>query len=296
MKNLIIRFGFLYLFLLFTLNSTGQNKLSDMSNLSGNIIEVPKENFESLTLMKDNQLRIKAVQTPAYCSSTNHKCDSGMSLANLEIKSNGQTVFSENGTCNTTTGHTIVTGDTITMLNGSSYNISFDIPGMWYGEIPELAAAKAWLDFNGNGIFEPEERVMNMPGEYRNSYSSDPFNIPNSTYQGLVRLRIIIKFSSVSEDPCQKDYGSGEARDYIINLGGGVQPPCPDLVTLISPSDNISSGTHTMQANKTTGKINAENKVSGSANVLFEAPAIQMNPGFSVAPGAVFTALPGGCN
>ncbi|WP_162628116.1 choice-of-anchor Q domain-containing protein [Arcticibacterium luteifluviistationis] len=59
-------------------------------------------------------------------------------------------------------------------------------------------------------------------------------------------------------------------------------------VSLLSPTNDILSGTQTEQAIQT---INAENKISGSSNVMYKAGnAILLAPGFSTASGNVFSA------
>lgn len=74
--------------------------------------------------------------------------------------------------------------------------------------------------------------------------------------------------------------------------------PCTTggTVTLSSPGDDFSSGTHIKQASITNGKIKATNKVISTAKVTYEAPSIELLPGFEVKSGTVFRAVVGGCN
>lgn len=75
--------------------------------------------------------------------------------------------------------------------------------------------------------------------------------------------------------------------------------PCSIVLILSStnvPTDDISSGTILKQANSTTGKITATNKITGTANVTYQAKSIELNEGFKADNGTVFKAEVGGCN
>lgn len=76
-----------------------------------------------------------------------------------------------------------------------------------------------------------------------------------------------------------------------------VNTPCPTNLLLVSTADDYVTGTTTKQANATTGNIMATNKITGSANVTYQAgKSITLNPGFSVNSGTVFKTQFGGCN
>jgi hypothetical protein len=75
--------------------------------------------------------------------------------------------------------------------------------------------------------------------------------------------------------------------------------PCPFtsvLSSLSSPTDDISSGIITKQAaNAPGGKITATNKITGTANVTYQAKSIELYTGFRADMGVVFKAEVGGC-
>lgn len=72
--------------------------------------------------------------------------------------------------------------------------------------------------------------------------------------------------------------------------------PCESNVTLSSTSDDYPGGVQLKQANSSNGKIQATNKVTGSAIVTYQAKAIELSPGFRADNGTVFKAEIGGCN
>jgi hypothetical protein len=74
---------------------------------------------------------------------------------------------------------------------------------------------------------------------------------------------------------------------------------CPSNLTLSSantPTDDLSTGTTTKQASSANGgKITATNKITGNANVLYQARSIELNEGFKADNGTIFKAEVGGC-
>jgi hypothetical protein len=71
---------------------------------------------------------------------------------------------------------------------------------------------------------------------------------------------------------------------------------CANIVMLSSPADNYSGGTQSKQAAKVGGKIIGTNKITGTASVTYEAGTVELLPGFTVEPGAIFKAQISGCN
>jgi hypothetical protein len=71
--------------------------------------------------------------------------------------------------------------------------------------------------------------------------------------------------------------------------------PCDDQLVLVSPIDDLSSGTHI----KSAVRIKAANIVTGTAKLSLNARAMELSPGFSVNNGAVISTglhiIEGGC-
>jgi hypothetical protein len=78
------------------------------------------------------------------------------------------------------------------------------------------------------------------------------------------------------------------------------QTLCDNTLVLSSsntPSDDVTSGTITKEANATSGTITATNKITGTANVTYRAGgSVMLNPGFWSDAGTVFKTESGGCN
>ncbi len=73
---------------------------------------------------------------------------------------------------------------------------------------------------------------------------------------------------------------------------------CSELVNLsrLIPSDNFSSGTILKQAKISNGVITANNLITGTSRVTYQAKNIQLSPGFLADGGTVFKGEIGGCN
>ena len=71
---------------------------------------------------------------------------------------------------------------------------------------------------------------------------------------------------------------------------------CPSQLTLVSPTNDYSSGTQLKSASATVGNITATNKITGTAQVTFQAKVIELKAGFQANNGTVFLAQVGGCN
>ena len=127
----------------------------------------------------------------------------------------------------------------------------------------------------------------------------------DGTAAGTVMVKDIYPWSYTSN-------GLGSEINYLTNVNGtlffgandgihGLElwkytpPNCPTSLPLTSPTDDASSGTILKQASAATGNIAATNKITGIANVTYEAKSIQLNPGFKADNGTVFKAQVGGC-
>ncbi len=84
----------------------------------------------------------------------------------------------------------------------------------WSGNLPNVYC-RAWIDYNGNKIFEPSELV------FQNT-NITPFvaaiRIPNAPAI-TARMRVAVKWGSYPE-PCET-FGRGEVEDYTLNFQTG---------------------------------------------------------------------------
>lgn len=109
--------------------------------------------------------------------------------------------------------------------------------------------------------------------------------IPNSVALGNYDIRVISSLSSPSIFP-----------SLPISVVAICPPPCQSSVILVSTADDYSSGTILKQANAANGSISAANKITGTANVGYQAKSIVLEQGFLAESGVVFKVEVGGCN
>ncbi|MGL4632831.1 MAG: 3-coathanger stack domain-containing protein, partial [Leadbetterella sp.] len=91
---------------------------------------------------------------------------------------------------------------------------------------------------------------------------------------------------------CELGATSGTTTIFVSS-----SQPCLSNLALIDGLDNYSGGIITKQAKSITGIIIGKNKISGTANVTYQAgKSLTFEPGFVVESGAVFKTEFGGCN
>jgi hypothetical protein len=81
-------------------------------------------------------------------------------------------------------------------------------------------------------------------------------------------------------------------KNYTISLS----LPCQNQETLVSPSDDYTTGNVLHKASSATGKIIGTNKLTDTSKTTYQAKVIELNAGFKADNGTVFTAEIGGCN
>jgi hypothetical protein len=106
----------------------------------------------------------------------------------------------------------------VSLAANTSYNIDiqFGSCGGNYGNF-----AEAWIDFNGNEIFETTESILQWQG---NPPSLQNFNfiVPASAITGATRMRIMQHETNTTFplDPCAS-FTWGSVLDFTVNIQGG---------------------------------------------------------------------------
>ncbi|MCG8574081.1 MAG: S8 family peptidase [Flavobacteriales bacterium] len=111
-------------------------------------------------------------------------------------------------------GGWLVSNEIITALTpGESYIFTIT-PG--YAGFNFTERFSSWIDFNHNGIFDPEEKIID------DMSSNEPLNanifIPATATIGVTKLRIGMSALS-SPEACQSENFFGEYEDYCVYLG-----------------------------------------------------------------------------
>lgn len=89
---------------------------------------------------------------------------------------------------------------------------------------------RTWLDMNQNGAFESSE-LLDDSGADMDSIYAGALTVPNTALAGQTRLRIAMKWGSLTAEPCVS-YTYGEVEDYCVyinNLNPVEQAPAQNI-------------------------------------------------------------------
>lgn len=83
-------------------------------------------------------------------------------------------------------------------------------------------AGEAWIDFNGDQVFDPSESIGTWSGTPPTAISNFTFNVPAGVSNGLTRMRINQQEGGVLPlDPCAT-FTWGSSTDFYVYLQNGV--------------------------------------------------------------------------
>ncbi|WP_439151810.1 GEVED domain-containing protein [Winogradskyella sp.] len=201
----------------------------------------------------------------------------------------------ENNSISTTTsGYTDYKADEIfdELEKGSTGN-TISITKYW-PIIPFPEAVSVWIDFNQNGSFTSDEKVLEDSSNEINTVNAT-FDVPTNAVSGDVVMRVIMKyygtFGVVQDDPCET-YTHGETEDYMLRISNqlsvedtslestNIYPnPFNDSVTLKLPN-NVDASTINYTIYDIQGRIvltSNENTINGNSIIITMMDAL--NPG-----------------
>ncbi len=108
-----------------------------------------------------------------------------------------------------------------TNLNaGSTYTISIQF-GTCGGNY--TGKGQAWIDYNGDGIFDPAESLGTWEGIPPTTLSTFTFTVPAGSQNGATRMRVTQQegASSLPLSPCAS-FAWGSVMDFTINISNGI--------------------------------------------------------------------------
>lgn len=224
-----------------------------------------------------------------YCSPNySTGCGGGFNIGINDVIVGGVNYNSASG-CSSG-GYGLITSPTRNLTRGQVYNFTIN-PLSIGGNAIQVAI---WIDFNKDGTFASGEKVFNTTDATSNPITGSFSIAGNATLISKTRMRVVSNFSSAPNDPCGS-YSFGETEEFFVNIISSA--PCLQTVSLVAPANNITSGTTTIQAAASNGKITASNIVSGgSTKATYQAKSIELQQGFKADTGATFRAEVGGCS
>ena len=156
--------------------------------------------------------------TGNYCTSVGPSSTADSNLQGLVLNGDGGTSITYTG-CPGEIGLDDQTANySATLGKGSPYqaDITFGTCGGTYS-----CSAEAWIDFNGNQIFEPGESIGTWSGNPTANITFN-FNVPLAAVDGPTRMRIIQQEGgSLPLDPCAS-FTWGSTTDFEVVIGQGM--------------------------------------------------------------------------
>lgn len=151
---------------------------------------------------------------PPYCTSastnSNYEYISNVTLANINNTSGNSTY----------TNYTANAALQINLQKGNSYTLS--VTKSWMNNEPDFDAVSAWIDFNHDGVFDENERILTGPVTDTTVPVTVTFTVPATAVENVpLRMRVINVYAGedyagyIWTTPCGS-YGYGETEDYNV--------------------------------------------------------------------------------
>ena len=156
-----------------------------------------------------------------------------------------------------------------------------------------LDTVYAWIDYDKNGSFTTNERIMmsGLTANIGNSASTGTITVPSNVPLGETTLRVRVIYANPNPaDPCNAYFGEVEDYSLVITDNQGIGPCIPGI-TLGKELVSLSSGTY--KAGETI--IATSTIINGKIVRMPAGKSIIWNPGFIAENGAIVRAEIVGC-
>lgn len=211
-----------------------------------------------------------------YCTSSS--TNSGTYISNVTVApSGGLSQINNSSPASGYSNYYNNSGLQIQLMLGSVNNV-LSVSKAWSGA-QSAAAVSVWIDFNGNGIFETTERIMESASSLTSPVTAN-FTVPFGSMSGGscgVTMRVIV--SSVTISSACGTFATGEVEDYKVSFVNGALSAheiqknqeihvCPNPVSDILHISGISSVTDFEIYNVVGQKVD-EGKTSDKVDVHY---------------------------
>ncbi len=152
--------------------------------------------------------------TDCYCKPPANPLHSFVDEYITGVSIAGTSLNAANGT-DPATGYTQVPPtpetNTASLLQVNTYTINVTVPA----SPADPAQVSVWIDFNGNGSFDPDEFTnLSISG----TTASGSISVPANSVTGPTGMRIRSRAVEFFEDEACTSFGSGETEDYTVTL------------------------------------------------------------------------------
>ncbi len=216
-----------------TINTTTLTGLSAGTHYEiqvANICSGVTGNFSAVTVF----------MTP-YCTATSSNTNDGY-ISNVTVSATSSYTMSNTSGANNYTDYSSDAAKLITLVRGTANN-TISVSKSWPGAMSNKAVS-VWIDFNKNGIFEINERILNGNNNQITPVTAT-FQVPVTAYAGPLTTRMRVVMRDTSFILSCASFTNGEVEDYAVKLmdiaGCTTAAPSNITVTNLAPtSANIS--------------------------------------------------------
>jgi hypothetical protein len=200
-------------------------EIVDINTNSYNLSKLnPKTNYEY-------EVRSNCGSSSSFYSTTNNFTTGTVSYCNaqsnsLEDEYIGEVILNEvsnNSIGSSTSGYSNYRSLSVfSPIEIGSSNNTISVMKYWKGTQYNKAVS-AWIDYNHDGIFTNDEKILEVGAFANPKVVSNTFTIPNYANTGDTVMRVIMKYynntkeGAIQTDPCES-FAYGEVEDYTINL------------------------------------------------------------------------------
>ncbi|WP_294246850.1 fibronectin type III domain-containing protein [uncultured Chryseobacterium sp.] len=157
-------------------------------------------------------------------------------ISKVTVTPNGKPVMTNTTLASTYSDYTGVTNKFIEMVQGSSNN-QITIEKKLAGNAK--AGVAVWIDFNRNGYFDIDERVL-VSGADNSSTVSGTFSVPADAFISLTDFKYVVMRVAMQKDGIPvncTNFASGEVEDYTVRITKQIVPnPINQTDILIYPN------------------------------------------------------------
>jgi hypothetical protein len=266
------------------------NILHTTNNLTGCI---------SNNSVNSKMIPFRVSQSGNYTFSINNNAFIGFSVFNSQTINCANFVggnrYLENNTTWTYSSRTLNLSECITYYILVYINSGFTLNINGIGNVNEVLNLPSGFSYTFAAIGNASNQIVNVSSAANfTSLNGGIYKISGLMYPNALNPNTLIG------NTIEQVYNSGNCILFSANTKPltVIGLPCPTILTLVSPTDDILNGQITKLASITNGKINASNKIINGVNptVNYQAKSIELQPGFIANSGTVFTAAVGGCN
>ncbi|AFK04511.1 hypothetical protein Emtol_3382 [Emticicia oligotrophica DSM 17448] len=184
----------------------------------------------------------------------------------------------------------------IVVYLGSSSTPTIDLSIIGDGDVIEVSSNPQGVNYTYVAVNQSNSQIAAVSSNSDfTSLSQGNYKIYGLEYQNTINPTIFLN-QTISQVYNSNNCILFSTNSKTITV---LESPCLTNILLISPNNNIGTGTQLIQASATAlnAGITASNKITGTGTrAIFQAKTLLLQSGFEVNAGSIFRAEVGGCN